>query len=115
MVFLFSVVAFRSCSGSSSPAYRRIDVGYRVGATAIVFEEVFWLTLVVVSPVSVGFVLDYDIFLLGRVFEFRTEGYSTSDALILGLEHTGGIITTAGIIMALHLPCPQIPWWYSSD
>ena len=51
------------------------------------------------SPVSVGFVLDYDIFLLGRVFEFRTEGYSTSDALILGLEHTGGIITTAGIIM----------------
>ena len=100
MVFLFSVVAFRSLVlGPRLLLTVALTLGIVSGATAIVFEEVFWLTLVVVSPVSVGFVLDYDIFLLGRVFEFRTEGYSTSDALILGLEHTGGIITTAGIIM----------------
>ena len=100
MVFLFSVVAFRSLVlGPRLLLTVALTLGIVCGATAIVFEEVFWLTLVVVSPVSVGFVLDYDIFLLGRVFEFRTEGYSTSDALILGLEHTGGIITTAGIIM----------------
>jgi predicted RND superfamily exporter protein len=100
MVFLFSVVAFRSLVlGPRLLLTVALTLGIVFGATAIVFTEIFWLTLVVVSPVSVGFVLDYDIFLLGRVFEFRTEGYSTSDALILGLEHTGSIITTAGIIM----------------
>ena len=48
---------------------------------------------------TAGLTLDYDLFLIGRIYEFRMEGYSTSEATVLGLEKTGGIITTAGIIM----------------
>ena len=100
MVFLFSAVAFRSLVlGPRLLLTVALTLGIVFGATAIVFTDVFWLTIVIVSPVCVGFVLDYDVFLLGRVYEYRTDGYSTSDALILGLEHTGSIITTAGIIM----------------
>jgi len=49
----------------------------------------------------VGIGLDYDIFLLTRIREYRLMGYSTKDAIALGLSKTGHIITAAGIIMAI--------------
>jgi uncharacterized membrane protein YdfJ with MMPL/SSD domain len=51
--------------------------------------------------VVVGISLDYDIFLLSRVMEFRQQGYNTHDAIVLGLAKSGHVITSAGLIMAL--------------
>ena len=49
----------------------------------------------------VGLTLDYDIFLISRIYEYRRSGLSTKDSVIAGLYRTGGIITVAGAIMIM--------------
>jgi putative drug exporter of the RND superfamily len=44
--------------------------------------------------------VDDNIFLMTRVREERARGMSTRDAVIAGLERTGGVITSAGLILA---------------
>jgi RND superfamily putative drug exporter len=44
--------------------------------------------------------VDDNIFLMTRVREERARGLSTRDAVIAGLEKTGGVITSAGLILA---------------
>ena len=53
------------------------------------------------TNILVGLCLDYDIFLFSRVREYRRKGYSTTLSIIFGVEHTGYLITYAGIIMAV--------------
>jgi uncharacterized membrane protein YdfJ with MMPL/SSD domain len=61
-----------------------------------------YLIPVVSFPVVVGICLDYDIFLLTRASEFRSEQrMAPQDAVQHGLVATGWIITAAGIIMAI--------------
>jgi len=47
--------------------------------------------------IIVGIGMDYDIFLLTRVVEYRKAGYSTRESILKGLAKTGGIITAAGV------------------
>lgn len=51
--------------------------------------------------VLMGLALDYDIFLMQRVWEYRAEGYDTRSAVVKALGATGPTITAAGIVMAL--------------
>jgi len=51
--------------------------------------------------IIVGLGLDYDVFLISRVLEFREEAYTDNSSVLKGLYKTGGIITAAGIIMAV--------------
>eukprot|EP01060_Flectonema_neradi_P011544 TRINITY_DN18595_c0_g1_i1.p1 TRINITY_DN18595_c0_g1~~TRINITY_DN18595_c0_g1_i1.p1 ORF type:complete len:904 (+),score=124.20 TRINITY_DN18595_c0_g1_i1:135-2846(+) len=51
--------------------------------------------------IVVGIGLDYDIFLITRIVEYRRAGYSTVDSICHGLAKTGYIITAAGVIMAV--------------
>jgi uncharacterized membrane protein YdfJ with MMPL/SSD domain len=60
-----------------------------------------WLVPIVSFPILVGISLDYDIFLITRIMELRLKGHSNLEAVRLGVCHTGHIITTAGIIMAI--------------
>ncbi|EGD81811.1 hypothetical protein PTSG_11885 [Salpingoeca rosetta] len=60
-----------------------------------------WITPVMAFSILVGLGLDYDVFLLSRVVEYRKDGFSDYDSVLLGLARTGGIITAAGIIMAI--------------
>lgn len=60
-----------------------------------------WIVPIISYSLIVGIGLDYDIFLLIRVKEYRTMGYSSSDSVVLGLYKTGHIITAAGIIMSI--------------
>ncbi len=46
-----------------------------------------------------GLRTDYEVFLLTRVREYARQGYSNEESVALGLEHTAGIITAAGLIM----------------
>jgi RND superfamily putative drug exporter len=43
----------------------------------------------------------YDVFLISRVVELRRMGYENRDSIVLGVAHTGAIITAAGAIMAI--------------
>jgi len=65
------------------------------------FKAVPWVVPVVVFFVVTGLGLDYDIFLSVRITEFRAEGHSPTEAIRRGLIATGGIITSAGIIMSV--------------
>ena len=64
--------------------------------------EVCWLVPVMAFSIMVGLALDYDVFLVSRILEFRREeGYGHKSSIVAGLHATGGIITAAGLIMAL--------------
>mmetsp|Transcript_2730 Transcript_2730/g.9936 ORF Transcript_2730/g.9936 Transcript_2730/m.9936 type:complete len:931 (-) Transcript_2730:195-2987(-) len=60
-----------------------------------------WVTPVMSFSILVGLGLDYDIFLLTRIVEFRQEGHSNNDSIILALAMTGPVIAAAGLIMAI--------------
>ena len=51
--------------------------------------------------IIVGLGLDYDVFLISRILEFRLNEFDDDGAVLKGLYKTGGIITAAGIIMAV--------------
>lgn len=56
---------------------------------------------VIIFFVIIGICLDYDIFLLTRVTEYRADGFGPRESIEKGLVATGGIITAAGVIMAI--------------
>jgi len=51
--------------------------------------------------IAIALGLDYDIFLISRIVEFRKQGFTDRDAIVYGVAKTGGIISGAGLIMAL--------------
>jgi len=65
------------------------------------FDKIYWLIPVMSFSILVGLGLDYDIFLFSRVVEYRKRGYQDRAAIIKGVYKTGGIITGAGLIMAV--------------
>ena len=60
-----------------------------------------WLAPAMMFSVIIGFGLDYDIFLLTRILEYRESGLSEKDSILSGLAQTGSIITAAGLIMSI--------------
>jgi RND superfamily putative drug exporter len=54
---------------------------------------------VLVFCVVFGLSMDYELFLVSRVAEARRAGLSESDAIVEGVRHTGGVITSAAAIM----------------
>ena len=64
-------------------------------------DGIYWMLPVVTCTILVGLALDYEIFLYSRVFEYRSRGYTTTAAIILGVSSTGPIISAAGIVMAM--------------
>ena len=60
-----------------------------------------WVPPVLCFSLLVGLGLDYHIFLLNRVMEYRLRGFPDREAVVLGLARTGGVITAAGLIMAV--------------
>jgi len=58
-----------------------------------------WITPVMLFCILFGLSMDYEVFLLSRIREFRDRGHSTRDSVAMGLERTGGVITGAAVIM----------------
>lgn len=59
--------------------------------------------------ILVGLALDYDIFLMTRMMEFRRLGWSDRASICLAIQKTGYIITTAGLIMSISFAGLLIP------
>lgn len=53
------------------------------------------------AGVAIALGLDYDVFLVSRIVEFRVQGFSDRASVFKGVEKTGGVISGAGLIMAL--------------
>ena len=62
-------------------------------STAGAKPELCWLIPVMAFSIMVGLSLDYDVFLVSRIVEFRLEGKSDRESVLLGLAKTGRIIT----------------------
>jgi RND superfamily putative drug exporter len=83
-----------------------LSFAFALGASSLVFTHVFGqpdsdpnhAIFAFIFLVALG--VDDNIFLMTRIREERRAGLSTRDAVIAGLEKTGGVITSAGLILA---------------
>ena len=57
--------------------------------------------LLLLFAVVFGLSTDYGVFLLGRIKEARDAGYSDSEAVAVGLERTGRIVSAAALLFAV--------------
>jgi RND superfamily putative drug exporter len=58
-----------------------------------------WVTPVMLFCILFGLSMDYEVFLLSRIREFRDRGHGTRESVAMGLERTGGVISGAALIM----------------
>ena len=58
-------------------------------------------SLIIILAVVFGLSTDYGVFLLGRIKEQHDAGAEPGEAVALGLQHTGGIVTAAACCLAL--------------
>jgi RND superfamily putative drug exporter len=58
-------------------------------------------SLIIILAVVFGLSTDYGVFLLGRMKEEHEAGASPDQAVALGLDHTGGIVSAAALCLAL--------------
>lgn len=56
---------------------------------------------VLVVAFGFGLSMDYEVFLLSRIVELHEQGHSTNDAVRLGLQRSGRIITSAALLMII--------------
>ena len=79
--------------------------------------DLSWLAPVLAFSIIVGLGLDYEIFLIDRVLEFRLGGASHKSSIVTGFHETGSIISAAGLIMAIAFgglmlsPSPALYQW----
>jgi uncharacterized membrane protein YdfJ with MMPL/SSD domain len=83
-----------------------LSVGWTFGIAVVIFDKIletkiFWFTPVFAFSIVVGLGLDYDIFLLSRIYEYRISGFTTRASIVKGSYMTGSIITGAGMIMII--------------
>jgi RND superfamily putative drug exporter len=57
----------------------------------------------VMAAIVFGLSTDYGVFLLTRIKEARDRGLSDDEAIASGLEHTGGVVSAAAILLAIAL------------
>ncbi len=81
-----------------------LSYGATMGLTRLVFDGIYeggitWFVPFLIFVVRVALGMDYNIFLMGRVKE-EVAVHGTRSGIERAVEHTGGIITSAGIIMA---------------
>jgi len=65
------------------------------------FNGITYEVVPVATCVAIALGLDYDIFLVSRIVEFRIQGFTDRASIYRGATKTGGVISGAGLIMAL--------------
>lgn len=120
-VFVFTFILLFLFTGSIVLPVKAIvltilSLGATLGFIAWVFMggELMWLigdysvtgsldtsSLVLVAVVAFGLSMDYELFLLSRIKEEHEKGVPTSEAVAIGLQRSGRIITAAAMILAV--------------
>jgi RND superfamily putative drug exporter len=93
-----------------------ISVAAAFGATVLVFQDgygahllgldrpldgVFPAVPLLVFCIVFGLSMDYEVFLVSRVAEARRQGADDNGAVVEGVRRTGGVITSAALIMTV--------------
>lgn len=106
VVFLLTTIAYRSILISIRLIFTiGLTISWVFGASTLLYQDIldsgglYWILPISCTPLMCGLTMDYDMFLISRIYEYRKRGYSTKAAILKGLHKTGGIITSAGIIM----------------
>ncbi len=91
-----------------------LSVGAAFGALVLVFGDGVGIQLLghdgpsggtfpmipaLVFCIVFGLSMDYELFLISRIMEARRGGASDGDAIVAGVSHTGGVITSAAAVM----------------
>ena len=92
-----------------APLYLMLTVvlsfGFALGASTLVFTEIMGMDAIDTTLPTFAFIflvalgVDYNIFLIHRIKEESLKG-DFKEGVIAGLERTGGVITSAGLILA---------------
>lgn len=96
-------------------AMNMLSVGAALGILVVVFQHGFLAFLfgstaqgalesttpIILVVVAFGLSTDYGVFLLGRIKEARDGGAQDREAIIVGVEHTGRIVTSAAVLFCL--------------
>jgi uncharacterized membrane protein YdfJ with MMPL/SSD domain len=118
MIFLVLSVLFRS---AFVPVRLLLTLGVPLaavyGLAVLVFQEgildwigvrtlqkagcFYWDIPEVTFSLIIGLALDYDVFLIATIQEFRLGGFSHKASIIRAVHDTGSIITSAGVIMSI--------------
>ncbi len=106
VIFLVLAVLLRSLLAPTLLLLANVlSFGATMGISALVFEHVFDFPATDPSIVLIGFVflvalgIDYSIFLMTRVRE-ESARRGTHPGVLKGLSVTGGVITSAGVVLA---------------
>lgn len=91
-----------------------VSVGASLGAAVLVFQDGYgaqWLGLaapidglfpavpIIVFCIVFGLSMDYEVFLIARIAESMRKGLTDREALVEGIALSGGIITSAALVM----------------
>ena len=109
------LAAFRSVAVAvKAIALNLLSVGAALGALVVVFQNghgsaffgitgatgaVFVSIPILAFAIVFGLSMDYEVFLVARVLEARRSGLSEVEAIAEGVAKTGGLITSAAVIM----------------
>jgi RND superfamily putative drug exporter len=83
-----------------------LSFGFALGVSSLIFTHVMDQPASDPSLEQFAFIflvalgVDYNVFLLARIREERAQHRTTRDAVIAALERTGGVITSAGLVLA---------------
>ena len=119
--FVLLTLSFRSLAVAlRSVCALCLTLSFAFGATVMVYQRaaqselpaflttrtahpgVSWLAPLLCFTIVVGLALDYDVFLLARVHEYRfADAMDDRSATLEAIERTGLIISAAGLIMAI--------------
>ncbi|MDA8440714.1 MAG: MMPL family transporter [Propionibacterium sp.] len=92
-----------------------LSLGASLGAVVWVFQDAHLQSVLRFSSVGAveqiipimvlafgfGLSMDYEVFLLSRIVELHEQGQPTDEAVALGLERSGRIITSAAVLMVI--------------
>jgi RND superfamily putative drug exporter len=92
-----------------------LSLGASLGALTLVFQDGYFSGLLGFSPTggletfipvlvfafAFGLSMDYEVFLLARIKELHSRGYSCTKAVELGVQRSGRIITSAALLMVI--------------
>jgi RND superfamily putative drug exporter len=92
-----------------------LSLGCSLGALTLVFQHGWFSGLLGFAPTggletfipvlvfafAFGLSMDYEVFLLARIKELRDQGYGCQEAVQLGLQRSGRIITSAALLMVI--------------
>jgi len=115
--FVALLVGFRSVLiPLKAIALNLLSVASAFGAVVLVFQDghgsrllglvapldgIFPAVPLLVFCTVFGLSMDYEVFLVSRVAEARRRGASESDAVVEGVSKTGGVITSAALVMVV--------------